>query len=92
MLYPDIVSIIINMNDVQDAIRQLREKGWTLSAVADAMGMSRDGVDLWRAGKRYPSNAQAVRRELDRLLKKKRIPKRKRYNVLKRTTKAGDTM
>ena len=75
----DIFSIMTPMNDVQAAIVQLREKGWTLSALADELGMSRDAVDLWRAGKRYPSNAQSVRHELARITRMKRIPKRKRY-------------
>jgi transcriptional regulator with XRE-family HTH domain len=69
------------MNDVQELIAQLREKGWTISAIADAMSVSRDAVDFWRAGSRYPSNALPVKHELERLLAKKRIPKRKRYKV-----------
>jgi predicted transcriptional regulator len=67
------------VNDIQELIGQLREKGWTLSAVADEMGVSRNAVDLWRSGSRYPTNVLAVKHELERLLVRKRIPKRKRY-------------
>ena len=67
------------MNDVQELIERLRAKGWTLSAVADEMGVSRNAVDFWRSGSRYPSNTVAVKHELERLLVRKRIPKRKRY-------------
>ena len=69
------------MNDVQELLERLREKGWTLSAIADAMGVSRNAVDFWREGSRYPTNALAVKHELERLLAKKRIPKRKRYKA-----------
>ncbi len=68
------------MNDVQELIAQLRAKGWTLSAIADEMAVSRNAVDAWRSAHRYPSNTLAVRHELERLLVRKRIPKRKRYN------------
>ena len=67
------------MNDVQELIGQLRGKGWTISAIADEMAVTRNAVDAWRAGTRYPSNALAVKRELQRLFERKRIPKRKRY-------------
>lgn len=67
------------MNDIQGLITQLRAKGWTISAIADALGVSREAADSWRSGKRYPGTAQAVRHELERLLAKKRIPKQKRY-------------
>ena len=67
------------MNDAQDLIEQLRGKGWTLSAIADEMGVTRNAVDGWRAGTRYPANSQAVKVVLEQLLQRKRIPKRKRY-------------
>ena len=70
------------MNDVQELITQLREKGWTLSAIADEIGVSRDAVDLWRMGKRYPATSQAIKGELGRLLLRKRVPKRKRYAAI----------
>ena len=66
-------------NEVQSRLAQLVKKGWTLAAIADELGVTSDTVELWRAGKRNPTNAKAVLLMLDRVLKKKRIPKQKRY-------------
>lgn len=66
-------------SNVQAKIAQLVEKGWTLAAIADELGVTSDTVELWRAGKRNPTNAKAVLAMLDEVLKKKRIPKQKRY-------------
>ncbi len=67
------------MNDVQEALAALRAKGWTLAAIADELGMTRNAVDAWRSGTRFPSNAVVVKRELVRLSSRKRIPKQRRY-------------
>lgn len=64
---------------IQAKIAQLVEKGWTLAAIADELGVTSDTVENWRAGKRNPTNAKAVLLMLDKVLKKKRIPKQKRY-------------
>jgi len=66
-------------SDIQTKIAQLVDKGWTLAAIADEVGVKSDTVENWRAGRRDPTNAKAVLAMLDRVLKKKRIPKRKRY-------------
>lgn len=66
-------------SEIQLKIAELLEKGWTLAAIADELGVTSDTVELWRAGKRNPTNAKAVLLMLDRVLKKKRIPKQKRY-------------
>ncbi len=66
-------------SDIQTRIAQLVDKGWTLAAIADELGVKSDTVENWRAGRRNPTNAKAVLAMLDRVLKKKRIPKRKRY-------------
>ena len=65
--------------DIQLKIAELVDKGWTLAAIADELGVTSDTVELWRAGKRNPTNAKAVLLMLDKVLKKKRIPKKKRY-------------
>ena len=67
------------MNEVQTRIAQLESKKWSLAAIADELGVTSDTVELWRAGKRNPTNAKAVLLMLDKILKKKRIPKQKRY-------------
>ena len=66
------------MNDVQELLAELRGKGWTLAAIADELGLTRNAVDAWRSGTRFPSNAVAVKRELVRLSRRKRIPKKRR--------------
>jgi orotate phosphoribosyltransferase-like protein len=69
----------MNNNDVQSRISKLEEKGWTLAAIADELDVTSDTVELWKAGRRHPTNAKAVFLMLDKISSKKRIPKRKRY-------------
>ena len=66
-------------SEIQSRIAQLVERGWTLAAIADELGVKPDTVENWRAGRRNPTNAKAILAMLDKLLKKKRIPKKKRY-------------
>ena len=68
------------MNDIQEMIGELRSKGWTLAAIADEVAVSRNTVDRWYRGERYPTNAAGVRVMLRRLSARRRIPKRKRYS------------
>ena len=75
------------MNDVQIVIAELRKKGWTLAAIADEIGVSRNAVDTWRSGSRYPANSVVVLRELARLQGRKRIPKRRHYEATPRPAK-----
>jgi transcriptional regulator with XRE-family HTH domain len=66
-------------SEIQNRISQLIEKGWTLAAIADELGVTSDTVELWNAGKRNPTNAKGVLLMLNRVSNKKRIPKKKRY-------------
>ena len=68
------------MNDVQEMINQLSEKGWTISAIAEEAGTHRETVSRWDSGKYYPENSKAVLMLLDGLLERKRVPKKRRYN------------
>ena len=67
------------MNDVQAKLKELNGKGWTLAAIADEVGVSNTAVYRWQSGDRYPENAKAVGMALDTLMKRKRIPKQRRY-------------
>jgi transcriptional regulator with XRE-family HTH domain len=67
------------MNEAQDILRRLKENGWTLAAIADEVGVHYNTVQKWAAGDRTPTNARPVLRELERLMGRRRIPKRKRY-------------
>lgn len=67
------------MNDVQQVLADLQGRGWTLSAIADEVGVHRETVIRWRGGHHYPTNARPVVSALEGLLKRKRIPKKRRY-------------
>ena len=65
--------------EIRSRIAQLTEKGWTLAAIADELGVKSDTVENWHKGLRNPTNAKAVLAMLDKVLEKKRIPKQRRY-------------
>jgi transcriptional regulator with XRE-family HTH domain len=67
------------MNEIQDRIAQLQDKGWTLAALADELEVTPNAIEKWKAGDRYPRLEKPVLDALDQLLKRKRIPKKKRY-------------
>lgn len=77
-------------SEIQLRITQLVEKGWTLAAIADELGVTSDTVELWRAGKRSPTNAKGILMMLDKVLEKKRIPKKKRYAPGSRRKEASE--
>ena len=67
------------MNEAQELLVQLKERGWTMAAVADELDTHYNTVQKWAAGDRSPANATAVKHELERLLARRRVPKGKRY-------------
>ena len=67
------------MNDVQEKIAELQAKGWTLAALADELGNSVNAVEKWKAGDRYPANVGSVLLAMDALAKRRRVPKKRRY-------------
>lgn len=67
------------LNDIQTRLAQLQEKGWTLAALADELGVTPNAVEKWKAGDRYPHLEKPVFDSLDRLTKLKRVPKKRRY-------------
>ena len=78
------------MNDMQTRIAKLQEKGWTLAALADELGVTPNAVEKWKAGDRYPRLEKPVLDALDRLAKLKRIPKKRRYQKGRKTQVAGE--
>jgi len=62
--------------EIQSRIAQLVDKGWTLAAIADELGVTPLTVEFWKAGKRHPTNVKSVLFMLDKILEKKRIPKK----------------
>ena len=53
-------------------------RGWTLAAIADEFEIRRNAVSSWRSGKHQPRQSVIVKRELQRMLGRRRIPKRRR--------------
>ena len=66
-------------NPVQIRLDVLQGKGWTLAALADEIEQKINTLEKWKAGQRNPANEKAVLAMLERLEKRKRIPKKRRY-------------
>ena len=64
--------------EVQQKLLALQKRGWTIPAIAQAIGMSTSAVEKWKAGDRNPRGQKMVTAALDALLRKKRVPKRRR--------------
>ncbi len=62
--------------DAKEVLARLQAKGWTIAAIADAMGLSRYALDKWKSGERNPSHQVLVVAALKKLETQKRIPKR----------------
>ena len=57
----------------------LQEKGWTLAAIADALGIAHNTVEKWKAGDRTPHGQKMVMASLNSLLRQRSVPKKRRY-------------
>jgi DNA invertase Pin-like site-specific DNA recombinase len=64
-----------NPAEIQEIIQKLQAKGWSVSAIGRAMGVSHITVWRWITGSRHPENAVAVAVTLRRL-QRKPVPKR----------------
>lgn len=69
---------MLNSTAIQTALAALKEKGWSLAAIADELQVSWVTAWRWKKGQ-MPVHVQLVAGAMDELLKKKRIPKRRRY-------------
>ena len=67
------------MNEVQAKIAELQQRGWTLASIADELGVHWFTAHRWRRGSQSPDTPKPVLMALDALLKRKRIPKKRRY-------------
>jgi transcriptional regulator with XRE-family HTH domain len=67
------------MNEIQSSIAELENKGWTLAALADELGVTVNTVEKWKAGTTSPANSKATLYLLHAIAQKKQIPKKKRY-------------
>jgi len=66
------------MNDVQIKLLELKDRGWTMRAIADELAVSHMTVYRWQKGIRKAENSRSVLYMLGTLVKRKRIPKQKR--------------
>ena len=66
------------MNDVQIKLLELKNRGWTMRAIADELAVSHMTVYRWQKGIRKAENSRSVLYMLGTLVKRKRIPKQKR--------------
>lgn len=64
-----------------DELQTENEQGrkWTLAALAEVLKLTVNTLEKWKAGDREPANEKAVLETLERLKKRKRIPKQRRY-------------
>ena len=65
------------MNEVQRRIEKLQSKGWTLVAIANALGNHVNTIEKWKAGDRYPANANSVLFAMDQLAESSPVPGRR---------------
>ena len=72
-------STIEPMSEIAEMITKLRGKGWTVAAIADELEVNYYTVVRWENGTRMPANAAGVRVILERLERRQRIPKQRRY-------------
>ena len=78
------------VSDIQDKIAELQDKGWTLAALANELGVTVNAVEKWKAGDRHPTNARAVLGLLDQVATRRRIPKKRRYTRKKQESEIHD--
>ena len=77
-------SIMVNMNDIQEILENLKGRGWTWAAISDEIGVEQNTVSRWYAGTRYPTNVVAVKALLEGLKRRSRVPKKWRPRVPKK--------
>ena len=82
---------IHNQKPIQIKLAVLQKKGWTLAALADELEQTVNTLEKWKAGDRNPANEKAVLTMLERVEKRKRIPKKKRYEKGRRTKPTPNT-
>ena len=75
-----IVYYYLHMNEIQRKIVDLRQRGWTLAALGDALGNHWTTLAKWQSGDRYPANAKSVLFAMEDLMRRQRIPKQRRYS------------
>ena len=68
------------MNEAHERLQTLRKQGWTLQAIADELGVTRNAIQKWNVGQRSPANLRAVLEVLDGLVGREQAPVPRRRN------------
>ena len=68
-------------NGIQTRLLELKDKGWTMAAISDELGVSYMTVYRWQKGMRNAENALSVLHMLDTLMERRKVPKRRRVGV-----------
>jgi hypothetical protein len=75
------------VNETQRIIKELKSKSWSAAALGDALGVDPHTVRRWDWGLTEPTNAHVVHKALRELLRRKRVPKLRRYKPGQRRRK-----
>ena len=70
--------MIAVMEQIERAIADLQEKGWTIAAIADAVDVRWYTVQRWAKGVMRPANPTLTLAALQGLAKRNRVPARRR--------------
>ena len=68
-------------NEVQTRLLELKDKGWTMAAISDELGVTHMTVYRWQKGMRKAENSRSVLHMLDTLMKRRKVPKRRRVGM-----------
>lgn len=67
------------MDEVVKLLTELEAKGWTQAAIADELGTAPDTLRRWKSGTQNIRHTKAIALQLEGLLKRRNIPKKRRY-------------
>ena len=68
-------------NEIQTRLLELKDKGWTMAAISDELGVTHMTVYRWQKGMRKAENSRSVLHMLDTLMKRRTVPKRRRVGA-----------
>ena len=68
-------------NEIQTRLLELKDKGWTMAAISDELGVTHMTVYRWQKGMRKAENSRSVLHMLDTLMKRRKVPKRRRVGA-----------
>ena len=63
-------------NEIQTRLLELKDKGWTMAAISDELGVTHMTVYRWQKGMRKAENSRSVLHMLDTLMERRKVPKR----------------